>query len=147
MNKLITEMMLRAEPKLVEGLSRFFKTGRGEYGYGDKFLGIKVPVTREVVKECWRSVGFAEIEEALASEYHEIRLAALLVLIEIFSHAKKEKALQKSCVDLYLANTEHINNWEQDNGHHKNDNDGEDDCFNEFVLINLHIRHPHSFLF
>lgn len=112
MNKLITEMMVRAEPKLVEGLSRFFKTGRGEYGYGDKFLGIKVPVTREVVKVCWRDIGFAEIEEALASEYHEIRLAALLVLIEIFSHAKKEKALQKSCVDLYLANTEHINNWD-----------------------------------
>ncbi|MBQ2107785.1 MAG: DNA alkylation repair protein, partial [Bacteroidales bacterium] len=54
MNRLMSDMIKRADPSQVSGLSRFFKTGPGQYGEGDKFLGIKVPVTREVVKACWR---------------------------------------------------------------------------------------------
>ena len=73
----------------MEGLSRFFKTGPGQYGEGDKFLGIKVPVTREVVKACWRETSLQDLEECIASEYHEVRLAALLALVEIFAHAKR----------------------------------------------------------
>lgn len=91
---------------------RFFKTGPGQYGEGDKFLGIKVPVTRSVVKECWKDVGFTELEECIMSEYHEIRLAALLALVQIFSHAKKNFELQKQCVDFYLSHTDRINNWD-----------------------------------
>ena len=72
----------------VEGLSRFFKTGPGQYGEGDKFLGIKVPVTRTVVKACWRNADWAELERCMASEYHEVRLAALLTLVEVFSKPK-----------------------------------------------------------
>ena len=72
----------------VEGLSRFFKTGPGQYGEGDKFLGIKVPVTRAVVKACWRDADWAELERCIASEYHEVRLAALLTLVEFFSKPK-----------------------------------------------------------
>ena len=53
MNILKTRMMQAANPSLVEGLSRFFKTGKGQYGEGDLFLGIKVPVTRSIVKDCW----------------------------------------------------------------------------------------------
>lgn len=105
-------MLLRADPSQVEGLARFFKTGPGQYGEGDKFLGIKVPVTREVVKSCWSRTGFDELEECLASEYHEIRLAGLLALVEIFSHAKKDLALRQKCVDFYLAHTDRINNWD-----------------------------------
>ena len=112
MNTLITEMLLRADPSQVEGLSRFFKTGPGQYGEGDKFLGIKVPVTRDVVKKCWKEVGFPDLEECLASEYHEVRLAGLLALVKIFSQAKKDNALKKRCVDFYLAHTERINNWD-----------------------------------
>ena len=96
----------------MEGLARFFKTGPGQYGEGDKFLGIKVPVTREVVKSCWSRTGFEELEDCLASEYHEIRLAGLLALVEIFSHAKKDLALRQKCVDFYLAHTDRINNWD-----------------------------------
>ena len=105
-------MFLRADPSQVEGLSRFFKTGPGQYGEGDRFLGIKVPVTREVVKECWKETGFDELEKCLASEYHEVRLAGLLALVEIYSHAKKDPSMRQECIDFYLAHTERINNWD-----------------------------------
>ena len=81
-------MLSCADPSQVAGLARFFKTGPGQYGYGDKFLGIKVPVTRAVVRECWRAVGFDELEACMTSEYHEVRLAALLTLVEIYRHRK-----------------------------------------------------------
>ena len=112
MNILLEEIMQHADPSQVEGLMRFFKTGPGQYGYGDKFLGIKVPVTRSVVKECWQKVSFDNLEECVTSQYHEVRLAALLALIEIFSHAKKNPELQKKCIDFYLAHTDRINNWD-----------------------------------
>ena len=112
MNILLSSMISQADPSQVAGLSRFFKTGPGQYGEGDKFLGIKVPVTREVVKECWREIGFDELEECISSEYHEVRLAALLTLVEVFKHAKKNPALQKQCIDFYLSHTAFINNWD-----------------------------------
>ena len=116
MNVLLQKMIAQADPTQVEGLSRFFKTGPGQYGEGDCFLGIKVPVTRQVVKACWREVGLPELEECIRNEYHEVRLAALLALVEIFSHAKKGAGKpdlsQSECVDFYLSHTEFINNWD-----------------------------------
>jgi len=142
MNILLERMLAVADPSQVAGLSRFFKTGPGQYGEGDKFLGIKVPVTRAVVKECWRALGtpwdgrpggeaggsgFPELEECMASEYHELRLAALLALVEIFKHAKRCPVkpgmtpfvtpdliggLRQQCIDFYLSHTDHINNWD-----------------------------------
>ena len=112
MNRLLQEMLCHADPSQVAGLSRFFKTGPGQYGEGDRFLGIKVPVTREVVKACWREVDFPDLEECLSSGYHEVRLAGLLSLVEIFSHARKDPALRQRCVDFYLSHTEGINNWD-----------------------------------
>lgn len=112
MNRLLSEMTSLADPSQVAGLSRFFKTGPGQYGEGDKFLGIKVPVTRSVVKECWKETDFDDLEECLCCEYHELRLAALLCLVQIFTHAKKDTELQKRCVDFYLDHTEYINNWD-----------------------------------
>ena len=109
MNKLLQEITARADASQVEGLSRFFKTGPGQYGEGDQFLGIKVPVTREVVKACWRETSLQDLEACIAREYHEVRLAALLALVEIFKH---NKAKQSDCVDFYLAHTDRINNWD-----------------------------------
>ena len=117
------DMMAVADPSQVAGLSRFFKTGPGQYGEGDKFLGIKVPVTRVVVKNAWQELDFADLDQCLQSEYHEIRLAGLLALIQIFSHACKASrssseslparlSLQQQCVDFYLAHTYAINNWD-----------------------------------
>ena len=111
-------MLEEADPSQVTGLARFFKSGPGQYGEGDKFLGIKVPVTRVVVKECWRKVGFAELEECIASEYHEVRLAALLALAEIFRHSGKRSngkpgiTGREECVKFYLSHTDRINNWD-----------------------------------
>ena len=109
MNTLLTAITARADESQVAGLSRFFKTGPGQYGEGDKFLGIKVPVTREVVKACWRQTSLQDLEECIASEFHEVRLAALLALVEIFSH---NKHTQQDCVDFYLSHTDRINNWD-----------------------------------
>ena len=93
-NILLQNMLSRRDESQVAGLMRFFKTGPGQYGEGDKFLGIKVPVTRAVVKECWKEVSFENLE--------------------IFSRAgkKKQEDLQKRCVDFYLAHTDRINNWD-----------------------------------
>jgi 3-methyladenine DNA glycosylase AlkD len=96
----------------VEGLSRFFKTGKGQYGEGDKFLGIKVPVIREVVKQCWADTSFEDLETCIRSEFHEMRLAALLTLVQIYKHVKKDELLQKRCIEFYLSHTEFINNWD-----------------------------------
>ena len=116
-------MFAKADPSQVPGLSRFFKTGPGQYGEGDRFLGIKVPVTREVVKNCWRQVTFQDLEECITSPYHELRLSALLVLVEIFKRSRIQKtgendrqeihfSLKRQCVDFYLAHTQYINNWD-----------------------------------
>ena len=124
MNKLFDGILAKQDPAQVEGLSRFFKTGKGQYGEGDQFLGIKVPVTREVVKQCWQTTTFDDLEACIASEYHEMRLAALLTLVQIFKHAGKRVSstsivipdstqnLQQKCVDFYLSHTQYINNWD-----------------------------------
>ena len=112
MNTLYENILAKQDPNQVEGLSRFFKTGKGQYGEGDKFLGIKVPVTREVVKQCWQETSFDDLEVCITSEYHEMRLAALLTLVQIFKHAKKDRTLQQQCIDFYLSHTLYINNWD-----------------------------------
>ncbi len=71
-----------------------------------------MPVTRAVVRDCWKSVSFDDLEECITSEFHEVRLAALLTLVETFKHAKKDPALRQRCVDFYLAHTAFINNWD-----------------------------------
>lgn len=110
---MIEERMLALrDDSQVAGLSRFFKTGKGEYGEGDKFLGIKVPVTRALVKEIWKDCSLEELEQTVSSPWHEIRLCSLLILVQIFRHAKKDKALQQRCVDFYLSHTDYINNWD-----------------------------------
>ena len=126
-NKLYSEILTYQDPTQVEGLSRFFKTGKGQYGEGDKFLGIKVPTTRAVVKACWKETSFEDLETCIASEYHEMRLAALLTLVQIFKHAKKDQVpltnhcgqrptisctTQQQCVEFYLSHTQYINNWD-----------------------------------
>lgn len=111
-NPLLDAMLAVRDESQVAGLSRFFKTGKGQYGEGDRFLGVKVPVTRQVVKQCWRETSWDNLEVCVRSEYHEVRLASLLTLVQLFKHARKDVAMQQRCVDFYLSHTDYINNWD-----------------------------------
>jgi hypothetical protein len=71
-------------------LSRFFKTGKGEYGKGDQFLGIPVPCQRSIAKKYYTQCSFEDIEKLLKSEWHEFRLIGLFILVYRFKGADKE---------------------------------------------------------
>ncbi len=92
-----------------KNVARFFKTGPGQYGEGDIFVGLTVPMSRVIAKE-YRDIPLPEIKKLLASKIHEERLIALLILTSRFSSSSP--AQQKSIVDLYLNNTKNINNWD-----------------------------------
>lgn len=111
-NLLLDAMLAVRDESQVAGLSRFFKTGKGQYGEGDRFLGVKVPVTRQVVKQCWCETSWDDLEVCVRSEYHEVRLASLFTLVQLFKHARKDVAMQQRCVDFYLSHTDYINNWD-----------------------------------
>jgi 3-methyladenine DNA glycosylase AlkD len=90
-------------------LARYFKTGPGEYGEGDRFLGITVPQIRAIAKK-YRDVSMTDVEKLLHNTMHEFRLAALLILCAKFEKATGEE--QKKIVAVYLRNTKYINNWD-----------------------------------
>jgi 3-methyladenine DNA glycosylase AlkD len=96
----------KEKAKLLQG---FFKTGPGEYGEGDIFLGVVVPNIRKVSKE-FQGTPLPEIERLLASTIHEERLLALLMLVQ--AYAKGDDGAKKKIYDLYLSNTKYINNWD-----------------------------------
>ena len=90
-------------------LSGFFKTGPGQYGEGDVFIGVRVPVIRKVAKD-FRGLPLAGVECLLHSPFYEERLAALVILV--MQVAKADAKAGKQIYDLYLANTRFINNWD-----------------------------------
>ncbi|MFC1672206.1 DNA alkylation repair protein [Planctomycetota bacterium] len=90
-------------------LQRFFKTGPGDYGEGDVFLGLKVPQVRALVKE-FHDLPLAETKKLLKSGIHEERLFALLVMVR--RAEKGDPAEKKRMYDLYLKNTRYVNNWD-----------------------------------
>jgi 3-methyladenine DNA glycosylase AlkD len=93
-------------------LSRFFKTGPGEYGEGDLFLGLKVPQTRQIAKK-YSLLPLKEIQKLLRSDFHEVRLCGLLILVAQFEKTKDRQS-QKILFDFYLKALDkgHINNWD-----------------------------------
>jgi 3-methyladenine DNA glycosylase AlkD len=103
------ELKSLADPKQAALLQGFFKTGKGQYGEGDIFLGIKVPVQRKVAKK-HKDMSTGEVQKLLNSKIHEHRLVALLILVENFRKADPKN--QKLIFDLYLKNTKNINNWD-----------------------------------
>lgn len=90
-------------------LKRFFKTGKGEYGQGDVFLGIIVPKQRELAKK-FGNLGLKDIQNLLNSKVHEHRLTSLFILIERFKKADEKG--KKEIFEFYLRNTKNINNWD-----------------------------------
>jgi len=104
-----SELRALADPVKARVLSHFFKTGPGEYGEGDRFLGVVVPKIRKIVKS-HRHASMGTVLKLLRSPYHEERLTALLILVEKY---KQGDPLEKRAIfDLYLGNTPHINNWD-----------------------------------
>lgn len=96
-------------PQQAAILARFFKTGPGQYGAGDRFVGVKVPVLRRLIRE-FRELPLPEAERLLHCEVHEARLAALLILVE--QVARGDDRFRRQVFELYLANTQHVNNWD-----------------------------------
>ncbi|NMC35989.1 DNA alkylation repair protein [Candidatus Beckwithbacteria bacterium] len=96
-------------PAKAEIFQRFFKTGPGEYGEGDVFLGLTVPQQRQLVKK-HKDLDFLALQKLLQNKIHEYRLVALLILVEQFGKADENK--QRQVFNFYLKNTSHINNWD-----------------------------------
>lgn len=105
-----------ADPLRAEGFQRFFKTGPGEYAEGDRFLGLTVPMTRAIAKDC--DLSLTEIERLLASEWHEARLLALILYVRAYGKtvkgesAKDVAARRNALHESYLANLARVNNWD-----------------------------------
>ena len=103
------ELNSLASKKDAQILQRFFKTGVGEYGEGDIFLGIRVPIQRQIVKKYWE-MDLKDLESLLKTKIHEYRLGALLILVKKFETG--DERLKKKIFNLYLKNTKYINNWD-----------------------------------
>lgn len=97
-------------PEKRDFLPYFFKTGKGQYGEGDKFIGVVVPDIRKIAKTN-KALPLKEVEKLLNNEYHECRMCALMILIEHFRKAKNDEE-RKGIVDFYLSYTQRINNWD-----------------------------------
>jgi integrase len=98
-----------SDPPTASFVQGFFKTGPGEYGEGDLFRGIRVPVLRKLVKE-HQNLTLAEVEELLRSAYHEDRLLALLILCRMYSLG--DNTIKSKIYDFYSTSTQRINNWD-----------------------------------
>ncbi len=95
--------------KIAKHSSRFFKTGVGEYGEGDLFLGIRVPVIRKIASK-YRKIGQRDVLVLLHSEYHEVRLLALIIMVEKYTRGTVHE--REEVYQLYLKNTRYVNNWD-----------------------------------
>ena len=103
------ELRREADTEKAAHLQRFFKTGPGEYGEGDRFLGIRVPVTRKTARK-YASLQEDLVEELLRSPWHEERLLALVILVDHFK--KGDEKRKRDIYRLYLDSTKWINSWD-----------------------------------
>jgi len=103
------ELRRLADNQIAEHSQRFFKTGKGQYGEGDRFLGIRVPALRKIARQ-YRGISIDEACRLLKSQFHEERLLALFLLVGMSNRADDEG--RRAVYELYLANTRFINNWD-----------------------------------
>jgi 3-methyladenine DNA glycosylase AlkD len=109
-NKIKKALRKKQDKENAGNLARFFKTGKGEYGEGDVFLGIKVPEQRKTAKEFFKEASLKDLKELLWSEIHEFRLTALIMLVEKYKRA--DVAEKERIFNFYISNTKRINNWD-----------------------------------
>jgi len=103
------ELSGAADPAKAKILAGFFKTGKGEYGEGDKFLGLQVPVQRKAAKKFF-GLSRNDLEQLLSSKIHEYRLTALLILVDQYGRGDEKK--KKEIFDFYLGHLKSANNWD-----------------------------------
>src|SRR6476660_5018192 len=96
---LVNELKAAGTPERASGAARYFKTGAGEYGEGDVFIGVTVPVLRKIAGR-YKTLDLSDVEKLLAAKEHECRAAALLILVAQFELG--DGAVQKAILDLYL---------------------------------------------
>jgi 3-methyladenine DNA glycosylase AlkD len=108
-HSVINDLKAIATPEKAKASAWFFKTGEGQYGYGDVFIGVTVPQQRHIAKQ-YKTLPLSEIEKLLTDKIHECRLTALLILDLQFTKANLED--KQRIVDFYLTHTKYINNWD-----------------------------------
>ena len=133
-DEIIREMTSLYDEHQATHLAKFFKTRKGEYGEGDRFLGIKVPVTRSIVKKYRKETSLTDVENLIDSEWHEIRLAGFLLLLELYKRRIREKDYEqaKALVKFYLNNIDKGNNWDLV------------DLVSQYILGDWILRHPEN---
>jgi 3-methyladenine DNA glycosylase AlkD len=99
-----------ANPERAIQTARFFKTGKGQYGEGDIFIGLSNPQVQALVKEHWKNMNLSDIQILMNDKIHELRFAGLLVLVAQFP--KSSSIQQRNIVDFYVKNIHQINNWD-----------------------------------
>ncbi|MDD2758023.1 MAG: DNA alkylation repair protein [Patescibacteria group bacterium] len=104
------EMKQLANAKKAKLLAGFFKTGRGQYGEGDIFLGVMVPQTRSVAKKYYRSLSLNDVQKLINNPHHELRLLGLIILNLQYTKGSQEQ--RNAIHKFYLKNTKKINNWD-----------------------------------
>lgn len=109
LSRIKKDLKARASSAKARILARYFKTGKGEYGHGDKFIGVTVPETREIAQKHVHTP-LTVVKHLLRSKIHEERLLALHILSEQFRQASN--TARKKIIDFYLANTTYVNNWD-----------------------------------
>ncbi|CAA7386440.1 DNA alkylation repair protein [Chryseobacterium fistulae] len=110
-NEIKEALVVLSIPEKAEFFPKFFKTGKGEYGEGDLFLGVKVPDQRIVAKEYYSKIDLKELGQLISSKYHEHRLTALFILIYKFEKTKAAKEKEEFVI-FYLNNLPYVNNWD-----------------------------------
>lgn len=108
---ILTLLKSKSNPEKAAFFPRFFKSLPGEYGEGDRFLGVTVPEQRAIVKQTYNDISLNELSKLLQSEFHEARLTAVLILVLKFEKNKNAED-RKQLVDFYLNHLDYINNWD-----------------------------------
>lgn len=111
MDKVKKELKLYIDPEKAKYYPKFFKAFEGGYGEGDKFIGVTVPNQRKVAKNFYKEISLKEIESLLKDEIHEYRQTSLFMLTYKYEDSK-DFEYKKKIIDLYLRNTNYINNWD-----------------------------------
>ena len=106
---IVKEMQALNNPAKAVLSVRFFKTGKGQYGYGDKFLGLTVPATRLLARK-YKHCSIDDLKILIKNPWHEIRLAALIIAVEQFKEG--DDVIKRQLFQFYVANTAYINNWD-----------------------------------